>query len=127
MNWLCRAAAGHWGVAPTGLKLVGGPHWKPATNRVSPDAPGRPFEVPPWVLLPVCAVPQPVAPTPIRAPPMASPVSERKRRRLVPHGWTGPVPSRAGPAGSISGLFIEFLPEDASLLSIQYGRAGGAG
>src|SRR5690242_1652294 len=113
MSWLCRPAVGHWGVAPTGLKLVGGPHWKPATKKVSPEAPGRPWAAPSPVLLPVWAVPQPVAPTPTRAPPTARPDRERKRRRLVPQGWDGAgLPPKAGAAGSISGLVIEVLSED---------------
>ena len=39
---------------PRGLKLVGGPHWNPETNNVSPAAPARPVDsVDPPLLLPV--------------------------------------------------------------------------
>src|ERR1700710_2958252 len=123
MNWLCREAVGHCGVAPTGLKLVGGPHWKPATKNVSPEAPGRPLAVPPSVLLPVWAVPQPVAPTPMSAPPMARPLRDRKRRRLVPHGREEGVPPRAGPVGSNSGWVIEVLSKERVVAVIEKGSA----
>jgi hypothetical protein len=35
--------AGHAAVGEKGLYVVGGPHWKPATNRVSALAPVRPL------------------------------------------------------------------------------------
>src|ERR1700710_380931 len=124
MNWLCREAVGHCGVAPTGLKLVGGPHWKPATKNVSPEAPGRPFAPPVPALLPVCAVPQAVAPRPIRLPPTARPATERKRRRLGVQAEAGEV---TGATGSSSGLVIKILPENASLLGREVLGSGGTG
>ena len=45
MSWLWPPAVGQAGEAASGLKLVGGPHWKPATNKVSPAAPDRPLPV----------------------------------------------------------------------------------
>ena len=79
MNWLWAWAVGQSGEAANGLKLFGGPHWKPATNSVSPAAPARPFCP---VLLPVCAVPHAETPRPRAAPPRARPVTVRKCRRL---------------------------------------------
>jgi len=37
------ALAGHAAVGENGLYVVGGPHWKPAMNRVSALAPVRPL------------------------------------------------------------------------------------
>ncbi len=79
----CVRALGQSGEAASGLKLFGGPHWKPATNIVSPAAPARPFACP--VLLPVCAVPHAETPRPRAAPPRARPVRVRKCRRLGVH------------------------------------------
>src|SRR4029453_8166856 len=84
MSWLWPWAVGQSGDAASGLKLLGGPHWNPATNNVSPAAPARPLpELLP--LFPVCAVPHPAAPTPNTAPLAARPVSARKCLRLANH------------------------------------------
>src|SRR4029453_7078178 len=82
MSWLWPWAVGQSGDAARGLKLLGGPHWKPATNNVSPAAPARPLpEL--LSLFPVSAVPQPDAPTPRSAPVTARPPNVRKLRRLA--------------------------------------------
>src|SRR5829696_8676179 len=92
-GWFDGLLVGQSGTGASGLKVLGGLHWKPATNIVSPAAPARPFAWP--ALLPVCAVPQADAPRPRAAPPRARPVKVRKRRRLevqlVPN-WT-PLPA----------------------------------
>src|SRR3954447_24671498 len=82
MRFIWLSAVGKSGAAAIGLKLFGGLHWKPAMKRVSPEAPARPFASPPPVLLPVWAVPQPAALTPMTVPPTARPVNVRNRRRL---------------------------------------------
>ncbi len=43
MSWIWPCAVGQSGCAASGLKLLGGPHWNPATNKVSPAAPARPL------------------------------------------------------------------------------------
>ena len=83
MYWAWRTAVGQAGVGASGLKFDGGPHWKPAMNKVSPAAPARPV-VPSCWLRPVCAVPQAEVPTPMAAPLTAMAAKPRKRRRLVP-------------------------------------------
>src|ERR671917_871797 len=107
-GWRC--AVGQAGVGANGLKLVGGPHWKPAMNRVSPAAPARPWASPPW-LRPVWAVPQPVAPTPINVPPTAMAERLRKRRRLV---WA--PATRLGSDGSLRLVWLV----DGSSITYSY-------
>src|SRR5215211_3797644 len=80
-GWFDGLLVGQSGTGASGLTVLGGLHWKPATNIVSPAAPARPFAWPP-VLLPVCAVPQADTPRPSAAPPTARPVKVRKFRRL---------------------------------------------
>src|SRR4051812_11701065 len=84
MSWLWPAATGQPMEPPDiGFRVEIGPHWKPATKRVSPAAPARPLDPEAFPLeLPVCAVPQAAALRPTAAPPTASPVRVRKRRRL---------------------------------------------
>src|SRR6266542_1764443 len=91
MSWLWSQFVGQSGDAASGLKVFGGPHWKPATNIVSPDAPARPLPVLP-PLLPVCAGPHADAPTPRTAPVTARPPNVRRLRRLASHV----VPSSPG-------------------------------
>ena len=93
LRWCLRTFVGQSGEAASGLKLFGGPHWKPATNSVSPAAPARPFACP--ALLPVCAVPHAETPRPRAAPPRARPVeSEEVSAAGSPRG--PPVGSAAG-------------------------------
>src|SRR5215211_9472001 len=97
-GWFDGLLVGQSGTGASGLKVLGGLHWKPATNIVSPAAPARPFAWP--ALLPVCAVPQADTPRPRAAPPRARPVKVRKFRRLGVHVVLQSAPL---PAVSIDG------------------------
>src|SRR5450756_1167524 len=74
--------AGQAAVGENGLYVVGGPHWKPAMNRVSALAPVRPL--PTWPLLPI----------PGRAPaePLAVPLLDlvEQAARAAPPATTPP-------------------------------------
>src|SRR5215203_2098691 len=115
MYWGWRTAVGKAGVGARGLKLDGGPHWKPATNNVSPAAPARPCWEPASCWRPVCAVPQPAALVPNKAPPTAIAARPRKRRLLVSEPLT--KPASVGSAMSVglpTGCFMHVPPMEVT-------------
>src|SRR5215203_1766587 len=115
MYWGWRTAVGKAGVGARGLKLDGGPHWKPATNNVSPAAPARPCWEPASCWRPVCAVPQPAALVPNKAPPTAIAARPRKRRLLVSEPLT--KPASVGSAMSVglpTGSFMHVPPMEVT-------------